>query len=240
MRPKGYEGLAKLCQRVHPLHRRGFLAMGLFAFTRATIATAATVPITRNVIYVQPLGAALPEADVNLVRQALGGILGIQVQMLARVDLPKQAFYPPRRRYRAERLLTYLNTQLPSDGAFILGLTAADISTSKGRFKDWGVLGLGEMPGTACVISSFRCHKRSLNNDHARQRLAKVAVHEIGHTLGLQHCPTEGCLMEDAQGLVATCDREYDFCARCRELLQSTKRPLPPHPAIPWPRPRGA
>ena len=34
-----------------------------------------------------------------------------------------------------------------------------DISTTKGRFPDWGVLGLGELPGTASVISSFRCHR---------------------------------------------------------------------------------
>ena len=63
---------------------------------------------------------------------------------------------------------------------------------------------------------------------HARQRLAKVAVHEAGHTLGLEHCPTRGCLMEDAEGQVATCDREYDFCraaAGCSPRLVGRSRP---------------
>jgi archaemetzincin len=72
---------------------------------------------------------------------------------------------------------------------------------------------------------------------HARERLAKVAVHELGHTLGLPHCPNVGCLMEDAEGRVATCDREYDFCARCRGLVAAAGRPLPVAPKIPWPRP---
>jgi archaemetzincin len=164
-------------------------------------------------------------------------LLGADVHRLERVELPASAYYPPRRRYRAERLLSYLNTRLPAGGGRILGLTGADISTTKDAHPDWGVLGLGELPGTATVISAFRCRKRARGPEHARQRLAKVAVHEIGHTLGLDHCPTVGCLMEDAGGKVTTCDREYDFCARCRGLVAATGRPLPAQPSIPWPRP---
>jgi archaemetzincin len=43
------------------------------------------------------------------------------------------------------------------DARFVLGLTAADISTTKGEIVDWGVMGLGSLDGTAGVISSFRC-----------------------------------------------------------------------------------
>jgi archaemetzincin len=188
-------------------------------------------------VYLQPLGSALPEADTALVETALRAMLGVAVQRLERVELPAPAYYPPRRRYRAERLLAYLETRLPPGGGRILGLTGADISTTKDPYPDWGVLGLGELPGTATVISAFRCHKKSRSAEHARQRLAKVSVHEIGHSLGLEHCPNVGCLMEDAGGKVATCDREYDFCGRCRSLLAAAGHPLPAAPAIPWPRP---
>jgi archaemetzincin len=207
--------------------------MGLAPLRAATPARA----VLRAVLYVQPLGDALAAVDVTLVKTALATFLGIEVRELPRAALPAAAYTRPRARYRAEKLLDFLDTRLPTDGARILGLTGVDISTTKGAVADWGVLGLGRIDGAASVISEFRCRMKSRGAAHARERLAKVAVHEAGHTLGLQHCPTRGCLMEDAEGHVATCDREYDFCARCRSLLAAAGRPLPASPRIPWSRP---
>jgi archaemetzincin len=153
------------------------------------------------------------------------------------VELLPLLFPPPPPRYRAEKLLDFLDGQMPFDGTRILGLTGVDISTTKGRFVDWGLLGLGRLGGASSVISEFRCRMKSPGPANVRQRLAKVAVHEAGHTLGLAHCPTRGCLMDDAEGQVATCDREYDFCPRCRGLLAVAGQPLPSSPRIPWARP---
>ncbi|HEX3904110.1 MAG TPA: matrixin family metalloprotease [Polyangia bacterium] len=216
--------------------RRALLGLGLGALATFGQRRAAGAS-RRSLLYLQPLGGELPAEDVELVRRALTALIGMETRLLPRAALPAAAFYPPRRRYRAEKLLDFLDTRLPPDGARILGLTGVDISTTKGTVVDWGLLGLGRIDGASSVISEFRCRKKSSGAVNARERLAKVAVHEAGHTLGLAHCPNRGCLMEDAEGQVATCDREYDFCARCRGLLAAAGRPLPPSPQIPWPRP---
>lgn len=189
----------------------------------------------RTVFYLQPLGPSLPEADVEAVKTALVEMYGIPVQVLDRVELPRQAYYPPRRRYRAEKLIEFLRPRLPTDGVRILGLTAVDISTTKPPYDDWGVMGLGELPGTAGVISAFRCYKKTISPTNGRERLAKTATHEIGHTLGLEHCPEAGCLMADAEGQVKSSDRETDLCPKCRAKLAAAGRTLPSSPRLPWP-----
>jgi len=211
-------------------------ALLITALTAAGSAEAKT-PV-KGALYIQPLGKQLPDKDVELVKEALIQFYKLEIKVLPRVAMPKRAYYKPRKRYRAEKLLDFLERRMPADGARILGLTGVDISTTKGRYRDWGILGLASMDGAACVISSFRCHMRSRGIKHARIRLAKVAVHEIGHTLGLPHCPTYGCLMENARGKVKTCDREYDICPKYRTKLTRWSRPIPKDPTIPWPKPK--
>ena len=188
-------------------------------------------------IYVQPLGALLPAADSDLVRRALLAFYRVDLAVLPSTALPRAAFYAKRRRYRAEKLLDFLEARRPRDGKRILGLTGVDISTTKPPHEDWGILGLATLDGGACVLSSFRCKRGAKNAEHARIRLGKTAVHEIGHTFGLPHCTTYGCLMEDAQGKVATTDREYDLCPRCRQRLIASGYELSDSPDVPWPRP---
>ena len=168
-------------------------------------------------IAVQPLGD-VPEEQVEAVCEALTEMYGVETVVLEAVELPESAYYEPRRRWRAERLLDFLEPRLPEGCDRILGMTTRDISTTKGEHEDWGILGQARIDAPPSVISFFRCRRR-VGDVPAIERLRRVAIHEVGHSMGLFPCPTYGCYLEDAQGTVDTIDREEFLCPICRERL---------------------
>lgn len=224
--------------------------MSVFSPTRRNFLRASgvlcTALVTRRVygdggstrrVYIQPFGTGLTAANVEVVEHALLAFYDVDVVGRQPAALPAAAYYAPRRRYRAERLLAALDRMAPPDAYRILGVTDVDISTTKGAIADWGVMGLGSMDGKSCVLSSFRCFRSAKNTEHAVIRLGKTAVHELGHTFGLPHCPTHGCIMEDGRGTATTTDHEYDLCSSCRTRLVETGHAIAKGREIPWPRP---
>jgi len=216
------------------LTRRSFLvatalvvaAAATGSFARGDLAASSTPNLRR--IHLQPLGTGIARVDAESVARMVRAVYGIPVDTLAAVPLPSRAFHAPRHRYRADRLLDILGSQVPSADAMVLGITRVDVSATKGDIADWGVLGLARVPGNAAIVSSFRCAKGARDAAHVRERFAKVAVHETGHCLGLHHCPTPGCVMQDVEGRIATIDASRGLCDRCRALLAALGVRVPP------------
>ena len=49
-------------------------------------------------------------------------------------------------------------------------------------------------------------------------RMQKIAIHEIGHNLGLQHCADTTCVMQDAVESIKTIDRSTQtYCPACKQ-----------------------
>ena len=111
---------------------------------------------------------AFPDDLAAAVEQGLRDELQVAVERIDGVPLPRSAYYAPRRRYRADRLLEHMNARLAGEPATtrVLGLTSVDISTTKPPHRDWGVFGLGELGGRSCVISTYRLRRRA--RDEAR------------------------------------------------------------------------
>ncbi len=163
--------------------------------------------ISEKEVLIQPF-SDLPRSKVEYVQIKLKEIYP-SIKVLSPVSLPTSSFYKPRNRYRADSIILYLKRNVGKN-QLVVGITTKDISTTKGEFLDWGVMGLGFMYGPSCVVSSFRLK----NND----QLFKTVIHELGHNFGLPHCPVKTCFMRDAEGKNRF-DEESSFCTDCKKVL---------------------
>ena len=144
-----------------------------------------------------------------------------EVVDLGEKALPELAYYAPRNRYRADKLIDWLRETRPGSVDFIMGLTASDISHTKGDIKDYGIMGLAYRPGRSGVVSTFRVGKGAKAKAQVADRYSKLVLHELGHNFGLPHCPNaKHCLMRDACGTVKTLDSETkNVCENCKRRL---------------------
>jgi archaemetzincin len=187
-------------------------------------------------VALQPLG----DVDSNLLREVADHLrcsAVVDVTVLPEENLPEAAYAAPRQRYRAEALLAFLDSRTPSMYSRVIGITRNDIGAPKGEIPDWGVLGVAELSGRPGVVSTHRLKSRGASDTLARKRLENVVLHELGHTLGLAHCTTKGCVMQDADGSIAPVDESSGhFCAACAARLVWQLSPIPapvPLPASP-------
>ncbi len=138
-------------------------------------------------------------------------------------------------RYRADSIIRYLRRIKPDSINHIIGLTQVDISITKFdknggirkpkyKYKDFGIFGLGYRPGASCVISNYRIKHK--NKQKYIDRLKKITLHELGHNLGLPHCPNKTCFMQDAAETIKTIDNvKLNLCEEClKEVNKTTPR----------------
>ncbi|RQO29968.1 Zn-dependent protease [Taibaiella sp. KBW10] len=168
-------------------------------------------PKAPKIIIIQPLGA-FPKSLSRTVWNQIK-IVNPNTLLQENIPLPEQAYYPVRNRYRADSIISIFHRKAGKDTVWIT-LTEKDISTTKDGIADWGIMGLAYRPGRACVVSTFRLDKQKIP-----EQFYKVAIHELGHSQGLDHCPQQTCYMRDAEGGNPT-DEETGFCPSCKTILK--------------------
>ncbi len=180
---------------------------------------AAPVGAKDRVVVLVPLGK-VEDGLLKVAKEAVEARVDAEVRIAEPRELPKEAWYAPRQRWRAEKLIDALNADPPAGAWRIIGVTEAEISTTKGDVYDWGIAGLGDIGGRTCVASALLYRKFSKTRAVLERRFADNVVHELGHTLGMPHCETKGCVMADAKGrpMQSADASDGDYCESCRKL----------------------
>lgn len=168
-----------------------------------------------KIIYIQPLGDVNQEY-LDYIKTAVKDFYGYECIVNSKLNFSNDILAASGTRYEASKILNKYNSNRN-----VLLITERDIAHRKSdKYPEWGIFGLGLRPGKTCIISTFRL-KKKVSKKMLLVRLKKVALHEIGHNLGLQHCTyNKVCMMNDANGTIQQVDQEKIwFCPKCKNQL---------------------
>jgi archaemetzincin len=133
-------------------------------------------------------------------------------------ERPAGTFDAVRRQHSSREFLRWLAAKGPLTGGRLLGVTDVDLFIPILTF----VFGEAQLEGRAAVISSARLQHEDRRVTVAR--VAREAVHEVGHTFGLRHCEgVDGggrralpCVMARSPSVRAVDAKSAGLCADCR------------------------
>ena len=185
-------------------------------------------------IDIQPLGGA--DSDVlQSVCAALEKTFGVTVNVREQVVSIDQFYDDRRGQYNSTGILNHLNHLAssrhrgtsPNAHHHVVGVTPHDLFIQILTY----VFGEAALGGRVAVVSyhRFRNELYGLPPDRSLvlERVRKVAIHEVGHSLGLTHCSMPSCVMHAASYVEDLDLKGADFCPLCQSLLDRPKHERP-------------
>jgi len=159
------------------------------------------------------------EVDPDLmehVRRHLSRAFGAPAVLWEGAARPRHAFDARRKQHASGVILRWLLENGPPEGK-VLGITDRDLFIPILTY----VFGEAQLGGRAALVSTARLYEdvELYGPRLFEERLAKEAVHEVGHAFGLVHCASEGCVMGRSPAVREVDEKTSDLCEECRERL---------------------
>ena len=149
----------------------------------------------------------LTEIYPDTTSEVIGDVLAV----------PEQVFDKKRSQYNSTMLLNDVRSFVAHRLEYnrVLGIVDVDIYASGLNY----VFGEAYLPGKAGLISLWRLKPKfygeEADSGAFELRVLKESVHELGHTLGLAHCPKSYCVMHFSNSIFEVDKKQSLFCDQC-------------------------
>lgn len=148
------------------------------------------------------------ETAAHVVAANLHAIMGLATDIRTGEPEPTAAYLPSRHQYDAVKIIRLLK-QKAHNPPLRIGMLTLDLCTPILTF----VYGESELGGTTAVFSLYRLMHRTPSVTY--QRAVKIALHEAGHLMGINHCRSNDCLMVSAKSIDVLDPIPIQFCSAC-------------------------
>lgn len=170
-----------------------------------------------EIVELVPIGDA-DEMAAQVVAANLYTVMGLATAIGGASPEPREAYLPERRQFDAVKVIHILEHDLGGPPLRI-GMMTRDLCTPILTH----VYGESQLGGTTAVFSLYRLAHTSLPVTY--QRAVKVALHEAGHLLGMNHCHARDCLMAYSNSIERLDRLPLRFCPACDyEIKRSLRR----------------
>uniref|UniRef100_A0A7C3RNB0 Archaemetzincin n=1 Tax=Dictyoglomus thermophilum TaxID=14 RepID=A0A7C3RNB0_DICTH len=146
-------------------------------------------------------------------------IIPFPVKTYFNLPIPSNTYNPERNQYLSLPFLDILTKLKIPDSFKVLGITNVDLYTHGLNF----IFGQAKLNGKEALVSIARLdnsfYRLPKNHEILYIRTLKESVHELGHTLGLSHCPNPECVMHFSNSISDTDRKSYNFCPICKLSL---------------------
>ncbi len=177
-----------------------------------------------HTIVISPIGN-FDEGLINPILKEVERLFGFKTAVLPLLQDINFALDPGREQYHSTLALEKLETNAPPNTIKLVAITDVDLYIPILTY----VYGEAQLGGTTSIVSTHRLTEgiSPINQQEIfYYRVLKEAIHELGHTFKLRHCPDNTCIMHYSRTVEDVDQKSDQFCRYCTVLLEDEKKRL--------------